>query len=385
MSNFSIAVGAEFEGHSVDSWRTDPELKRAMAYATLGPQYLPGARMFFRVASVGDMVVSATVASSALAYETIPTRSMSDRSRHFCVFMPNKPRTVTVGDERFVQQAGECVLADSAVGVLGEYSEAHAGVCLSIPFALLKRHLPIADDVECLRLGSNNVLSRLISQLLLAVWEAVDSGRATTDGTNAADALLRLLACGYGRAARRGRQDPVKKLCCEQVKDLIGAELRNPALSVHAVAERIGVTTRYLQLLFAQEGECASEYIRRERLRACLLDLRHADFDHQSITDIAFSWGFNSAAHFSSAFRKEFGLSPRDYRHCDLDHLAEALADDVEAPFVQALQLVSRPVAGAAMDVRGRATQGAVADADMDVRGRATQGAVADARTVLAA
>ncbi len=369
MGSFSIAVGVDFEGHSVDSWRTDPELKCAMAHATLGPRYLQGAKMFFRAASVGDMVASATVASSALAYETIPTRSMSDRSRHFCVFMPNKPRTVTIGDERFVQQAGECVLSDSAVGVTGEYSEAHAGVCLSIPFALLQRHLPVADDVDCLRMGSNNVLSRLISRLLLAVWDAVESGRGDTDGTKAADALLGLLAQGYGRAALRGRLDPAKKVRCEQVKELIGAQLRNPALSVHAVAERIGVTTRYLQLLFAEEGECASGYIRRERLRACLLDLRHADFDHQSITDIAFSWGFNSAAHFSSAFRKEFGLSPRDYRHCDVDRLAEALADDVEAPFVQALQLVSRPVA----------------DADRDVRGRATQGAVADARTVLAA
>ena len=347
MDKFSIAVGSEFAGHTVDSWRTDPELKRAMAYSTLGPQYLPGAKLFFRVASVGDMVASATVASSGLAYETIPTRSASNRQRHFCVFMANKPRTVTIGGERFVQQAGECVLSDSAVGVVGEYREAHAGICLSIPFALLQRHLPVADDLDCLRMGSNNVLSRLISQLLVAVWTTVDSGRASTDGARAADALLRLLAHGYGRAARRGRLDPAKKIRCEQIKELIGAELRNPALSVHAVAERIGVTTRYLQLLFAEEGECASEYIRRERLRACLLDLRHADCDHQSITDIAFSWGFNSAAHFSSAFRKEFGLCPRDYRHCDLDQLAEALGDDVGAPFVQALQLVSRPVASA--------------------------------------
>ena len=239
MSSFSIAVGAEFAGASVDSWRTDPELKRSMAYATLGPRYLPGAKMFFRVAPVGDMVVSATVASSGLAYATIPTRSMSDRSRHFCVFMANKPRTVTIGDERFVQQAGECLLSDSAAGVVGEYREAHAGVCLSIPYALLQRHLPVADDVDCLRMGSNSVRSRLISRLLLAVWDAVDSGRGAADGASAADALLRLLACGYGRAARRGRPDPVKKLRCEQIKELIGAELRDPALSVHAVAGRV--------------------------------------------------------------------------------------------------------------------------------------------------
>jgi AraC-like DNA-binding protein len=107
------------------------------------------------------------------------------------------------------------------------------------------------------------------------------------------------------------------------------------------------VTTRYLQLLFAQEGDCVSEYIRRERLRACLLDLRNAELERRSITDIAFSWGFNSAAHFSAAFRKEFGLSPRDYRHCDLERLALTLGDEAEGAVVRALQLVSRRPAGA--------------------------------------
>ncbi len=315
-----------------------------MAYATLGPHYLPGARMFFRALAIGDLVVSATVASSPLLYETVPTRSSSDRSRHFCLFMPNRPRTVTVGDERFVQRAGEALLADSAVGVVGEYREAHAGLCLSVPFALLQRYLPIADDVYCVRLGSNNVLSRMISRLLLAIWGAVDAGHAATAGGTTADALLRLLAAGYARAAvRPPRQDPANRLTCEQVKELIGAELRNPALSVQSVAAHIGVTTRYLQLLFAEEGECVSDYIRRERLQACLVDLRAADFDHQSITDIAFSWGFNSAAHFSSSFRKEYGLSPRDYRNCAAERLQDALSGGVGGSLVRALQFVDRP------------------------------------------
>jgi AraC-like DNA-binding protein len=32
------------------------------------------------------------------------------------------------------------------------------------------------------------------------------------------------------------------------------------------------------------------------------------------VTDIAFSWGFNDAAHFSRAFRARFGCSPRALR-----------------------------------------------------------------------
>ena len=200
MGSFSIAVGTEFAGHTVDSWRTDPELQRSMSYATLGSRYLPGAKMFFRVASLGDLVVSATVASSPLLYETIPTRTTNDRSRNFCLFMPNKPRVVTVGQDRFLQQAGECVLSDSAAGVVGEYREAHAGLCLSIPFAILQRYLSIAEDVDCVRLGRSAVLSRLISRLLLSVWDAVDCG-AATDAVRLADALLRLLASGWCRRA----------------------------------------------------------------------------------------------------------------------------------------------------------------------------------------
>ena len=124
--------------------------------------------------------------------------------------------------------------------------------------------------------------------------------------------------------------------------DYIDGHVRDPNLSVQTLAERIGVTTRYLQLLFAEAGECVSEYIKRERLRGCLLDLRDTGLDQQSITEIAFSWGFNSAAHFSSSFKKEFGLSPRDCRSCEASDLARSSLADVEGPLVQALIVLGR-------------------------------------------
>jgi hypothetical protein len=50
----------------------------------------------------------------------------------------------------------------------------------------------------------------------------------------------------------------------------------------------------------------------------------------------------NSAAHFSSVFRREFGLSPRDYRGCDLAELEALRLAGVESGLIEAILLLSR-------------------------------------------
>lgn len=57
-----------------------------------------------------------------------------------------------------------------------------------------------------------------------------------------------------------------------------------------------------------------SEWIRHRRLARCAADLRDGSQDHLPITEIAFRWGFSDAAHFSRAFKQQFGVAPRDYR-----------------------------------------------------------------------
>ena len=68
------------------------------------------------------------------------------------------------------------------------------------------------------------------------------------------------------------------------------------------------------QALFAEEDDTVSSYIRRERLEGCRRQLADPQWQEHSITEIAFSWGFNNAAHFARAFRGQFGMSARDFR-----------------------------------------------------------------------
>jgi transcriptional regulator GlxA family with amidase domain len=74
------------------------------------------------------------------------------------------------------------------------------------------------------------------------------------------------------------------------------------------------MSQRNLSRLFALHGITIERAIWMERLVAARRDLMDPRLEAVSITDIAISWVFCDAAHFSRNFRKAFGLSPKGYR-----------------------------------------------------------------------
>jgi AraC-like DNA-binding protein len=105
-----------------------------------------------------------------------------------------------------------------------------------------------------------------------------------------------------------------KFMLCERIKSYIARNLRDPSLSIDRIAEVHKCTKRYLHKAFEEEGRSISEYIWQLRLDSCREQLLNSDARNKSITEIALSWGFNSSAHFSSAFKLRFGTSPSSLR-----------------------------------------------------------------------
>ncbi len=78
------------------------------------------------------------------------------------------------------------------------------------------------------------------------------------------------------------------------------------------IAEEVGISADYLTDCFRQElGITPITYIRRYRIRRACDLLKNTD---TSITQIAMSVGFSESAHFSHAFLRETGVTPRAYR-----------------------------------------------------------------------
>lgn len=83
-------------------------------------------------------------------------------------------------------------------------------------------------------------------------------------------------------------------------------------LRVGDVARAVGISAAYLQTLFARyEKGSVMDAVHAMRLeKACFL-LQNT---RQSVTDIAFSCGYNSRQQFGYVFEGKYGKSPREYR-----------------------------------------------------------------------
>ncbi|MDD5114762.1 MAG: helix-turn-helix domain-containing protein [Methylobacter sp.] len=98
------------------------------------------------------------------------------------------------------------------------------------------------------------------------------------------------------------------------IKTVVEQNLRNTELDASLISRYAGLSTRYINDLFAEEATSLMRYVWTRRLENCGKDLLNPVFADHRISDIAFRWGFNDAAHFSRAFKQQFGCSPREFR-----------------------------------------------------------------------
>jgi AraC-like DNA-binding protein len=134
----------------------------------------------------------------------------------------------------------------------------------------------------------------------------------------AGDLIVEMVRLSLQELAGRGNGTTQLEAFKDRIRDYIGLHLRDPSLSIDRIAQVLNCSKRHLHKAFADEEVTLAHYILQRRLQACMRDLRNPCHQPRTITDIAFSWGFNNGAHFSRVFREHAGLSPSDFRAASL-------------------------------------------------------------------
>jgi AraC family transcriptional activator of tynA and feaB len=154
----------------------------------------------------------------------------------------------------------------------------------------------------------------LIASVMHSAFEHA-SAQAQARGEVVAEALAGLVAeCGDDSESSSNNDLSARDELLKSVQMYILAHLGDGRLSPEQIAAAYRMSGRTLHRLFRQSGMSVCQWIRQSRLDHCAAELRDPTLRTQSISEIAFRWGFNDSAHFSNAFRAEFLQSPREYR-----------------------------------------------------------------------
>jgi AraC-like DNA-binding protein len=154
---------------------------------------------------------------------------------------------------------------------------------------------------------------RLLADYLLSFVRQLPELNAD-DASSLTGAFVGLLTAAL-RATQPTGNAPISKSVStarQRVESYIDQNLSSDQLTSECICEKLALSSSSLYRAFAHAGGITA-YIRKRRLEV-IHALLNATPGGSSIGDIARQYGFVSAAHFSRAFRKQFGFSPRTAR-----------------------------------------------------------------------
>jgi AraC-like DNA-binding protein len=104
--------------------------------------------------------------------------------------------------------------------------------------------------------------------------------------------------------------------------EFLDERLEQEQLGPHDVVAAFGCSRATTHRLFTSVGGVRT-YIRNQRLARCFAELALEPQPGRYIHEVAERWGFCSAAHFSRAFRKRFGLGAHEVHELALSSVPE--------------------------------------------------------------
>lgn len=216
---------------------------------------------------------------------------------------------------------GGLTLFDSTRPYTVAFSHSTSILVARIPRSLMREYVTCPEALTLIPLSSSNPAIGLAARFMRDLWRKSAAVTSQPAARHINEGLMSLIAAAYA-STREAKVEGSPHAAVVRIRLLehIETNLRNPDLTPAAIARMGHVSTRYVHLLFKQQGESVRRYVQRRRLEECARVLRDRLRDSKSVTEIACEQGFNSTSQFCRAFREHYGVTPTEYR--TLPHVA---------------------------------------------------------------
>jgi len=273
-------------------------------------------RGFVKESSFGTV----TITDCLIAPQCIQRRqshlSLVDKDCFYVALTQKGHQVVEQRGQRLAYGPGSATLFSASEPYTLRNPDPHRAFYLEIPRAALAQRWHPSQPMVTASVNTTYGVGRILADMCAAMVLEAD---ALTDVTRAqlGERLIDVLALALDspNGEMSDLDGSVKSERLRQIKNYIESNLGNPLLNPERVAAACQVSVRALHYLFKGMGHSVSDYIRERRLERCLEALQ-MPAERRTVTQIALAAGFNSMSHFSSAFRRRFGVTPSDARDC---------------------------------------------------------------------
>jgi AraC-like DNA-binding protein len=262
------------------------------------------------------MVEVAHVTTAVASYIRTPELVSDGRDAVFAVICLDGGIMCTQGEEPLRLGPGEGVVYDSCEsGGLQTQNETRYWA-IKVGRADITKTVPHIKRFAGLKLDNSGMAVKLLARYL----DGLQGGHAVAEEREArifGEHLLDLIGMAVGAqgqvrqlAERRG----IRAVRHAAVLREIERNLSDNRLSAAQVAERLGVTPRYVHFLLEESGRTFSEHVLAGRLKAAEEQLSDPEKGNLKISAIARTSGFTDMSYFNRCFRAHFGDTPTGYR-----------------------------------------------------------------------
>ena len=184
---------------------------------------------------------------------------------------------------------------------------------ITLPKSRFEDHGRAIDALMGRYVGGSEGVSRIALDMMrgtFAECRAMGQGLAQ----HVTDSLLQLIQLSLLDACGRAASLSASELLLGRIKAYVRQHLRDPALSVDAVAAALNCSKRHLYNAFADERLSISQHIWAERVALFQRELLSPVNRHCTLTELALASGFASGAHLSRLFKQHTGQTPAQFR-----------------------------------------------------------------------
>jgi len=310
---FRFSTDSYREHERVAAWRE--AFGRTLLNIDVAPENTEGFRASATMCRVGSLGMMRASTSAVRQWNTRNLITNDDVS--FGTIMNGRWHGTQLGRDAELSAGDGLLLSNGDVGALTLPDECRF-LTFVLPIAALA---PLVPDIGALfsrPVPASNPALRMLQRYLEFAYEDQSEIATPELQTVFADHVCDLLAISLGAtrdAAELAKIRGIPAARLRAMKDDIRKLYRQPDLSVQVIAERHGVSVRYVQKVFEESGCTFTRYVTEQRLAAAYKTLCRRASDHVPIGTFAYVCGFTDVSHFNRIFRQRFGHTPSEIRN----------------------------------------------------------------------